>query len=60
MAKQTRIWSLLLVLAFLLFPRHSFAIRLLTEEQALKQMFPEADKITAETKADRVNETDEE
>ncbi len=50
MDKKTGIRLLLLVLAFVLCPRDCFAMQLLTKEQALKEMLPEADKTITETK----------
>ncbi len=46
--KRTTIVALLLVFSVIIFSTNSFAVRLLTKEKALQEMFPDVDKVTTE------------
>jgi len=48
--KELLVYSLIFSLLECILAAPSFAVRLLTEDQALKEMFPEADSIVTETK----------
>lgn len=49
--------GVVLVLSIVVFSKNCFAIQLLTQEQALEKIFPEADEIVAETRVPTSTET---